>query len=83
METPEQEGLQHLENIEKELEEIKNRTPNSARAFLNGMLQGSGAVIGSIATVILLGWFLTFFGVIPGLGDIAHYLQNFLKSRGG
>jgi hypothetical protein len=75
----EQKGVEHLRHIEKELEEIKDRTPTSSRAFLNGILQGGGAIVGSIAALILLGWLLSVFGVIPGFSDIAQYLQNVIN----
>jgi hypothetical protein len=75
----EKEGLEHLEHIEGELKEIKKRTPNSYRAFINGILQGAGAIVGGILAVALLGILLSLFGVIPGFGEIAHYIQNIMS----
>ena len=76
----EEEGLRHIEKIEHELGEIKSRTPDSGRAFLNGILSGMGAVVGSIIAVILLGWLLSFFGIIPGLDKVASYLQGVVSN---
>jgi hypothetical protein len=77
----EKKELEHLANIESELEEIKNRTPNARRAFLNGILQGGGAIVGGITAVALIGWALAASGVIPGLGHISQYLQNIVNQQ--
>jgi hypothetical protein len=71
-----EEGLERLENIEGDLEEIKNRTPNQWISFRNGILQGAGAVVGGIIAVLILGWILSIFGLIPGLNVIAHNIQD-------
>ena len=72
----EEEGLKHLEQIELELEEIKERTPNKRKSFLYGLMQGAGILLGGIFALTLLGWALSFFGLIPGFATIAHYLQT-------
>ena len=71
--------LEHLANIESELEEIKRRTPTGLRSLINGMLSGGGAIIGGILAVVLIGWVLAFFGVIPGLTYIAAYIKEALS----
>ena len=71
-----EEGLKHLENIENELEEIKKRTSAQRPPFLYGLLQGAGALVGGILMLSLVGWALSFFGVLPGFGAVATYLQN-------
>jgi ABC-type Fe3+-hydroxamate transport system substrate-binding protein len=76
----EEEGLKHLEQIEQELEEIKNRTPNRGKSFIYGLLQGAGILLGGIFALTLLGWVLSFFGLIPGFADIAHYFQNIVAN---
>ncbi|MFA6408190.1 MAG: hypothetical protein WCW36_01795 [Candidatus Paceibacterota bacterium] len=77
----EEEGLQHLEHIEQELEEIKDRsTPTHSGSFINGVWQGAGALVGSIIALALLGWVLSLFGVIPGLGAIATYMQSIVAA---
>lgn len=72
----EKEGLGHLERIEEELEEIKDRTANSKRAFINGIWQGAGAIVGSIGAILLLGWALGILGLIPGVGEMANSLRG-------
>lgn len=72
----EEEGLETLKDIEEELNELKERTATPTRAFILGIMQGMGAVIGSIAAVVLLGWTLSVFGLIPGLSDVAEYLRT-------
>lgn len=71
-----QSGLEHLKNIEEELGEIKERTSDPKRSLLNGMLSGAGAIVGSIAALIILGWLLSLLGVLPGFGSIAAYLHG-------
>lgn len=79
-ETTEQKGIKHLEQIEGELEEIKNRQPAPGSAFAYGLLQGAGALLGGIFALTLLGWVLSFFGIVPGLGTIAKYLQDIVTA---
>jgi hypothetical protein len=76
IDSPLEEGLERLEHIEEDLEEIKNRTPDHWIAFRNGVLQGAGAIVGGIIAIILLGWILSLFGLIPGLGTIVHSIQD-------
>ncbi len=66
-----EEGPKHLEQIKNELEEIKERTSAQRPPFLYGLLQGAGALVGGILMLALLGWMLSFFGVIPGFATIA------------
>ncbi len=72
----EREGIEHLERIEDKLDEIKEREPNHRTSFINGIWQGAGALIGGVIALSLLGWILSAVGIIPGLGDIAHALQE-------
>ncbi len=85
MDTPQQDnaqdkaiesGLEHLERIETELEEIKERTADPKRSLLNGMLSGAGAIVGSIVSLVLLGLALSLLGFIPGLGEMTNYLHT-------
>ena len=70
------EGIEHLEHIETELEEIKKRTGGTTRAFISGLFQGGGAVVGGVIAIVLIGLILSFLGLIPGLGTVVTYLQN-------
>ena len=78
--TPEQaqvkSGLEHLQKIENELEEIKERTNDPKRSLFNGVLSGAGAILGSIAALIILGWLLSLLGILPGFGSLAVYLHD-------
>jgi len=76
---PEDPEIRQLKQIKRELEEIKDRTANPRRSFVNGILYGAGAFIGGIIAVALLGWLLSFLGVIPGLDVISDYLQSLLS----
>jgi len=76
----EEEAIEHLERIEEDLEEIKERTPDHKMTFLYGILYGVGGILGGVIGLTLLGWILSIFGVIPGFGDIAAYLQNIVSN---
>jgi hypothetical protein len=67
-------------NVEDLLGEIRENTSNPWwRMLLNGALYGAGAVIGTVLTIVLLGWLLSVFGVIPGFGELAAQLQSALN----
>ena len=72
----EKQGLEHLAQIEEALDEIADNTPSTWRAFLYGVLQGAGAIVGSVIMLSLLGYVLTWFGLFPGFGVITHYMQD-------
>lgn len=72
----EREGLQHLANIEEELEEIKRRTPSPRRAFWNGVLQGGGAFLGGIVAIIAIGGVIWLFGFTGFAPETTAYLQG-------
>jgi hypothetical protein len=73
---PVQSGLDHLAKIEAELEEIKDRTADPKRSLFNGILSGAGAILGSIAALIILGWILSLLGIFPGLNSVSAYLHG-------
>lgn len=75
-----EEALERLENIEEDLEEIKNRTPNRRQAFVYGVWHGAGTLVGGILGLALLGWLLTLFGVLPGLDLLVPYAQRMVDN---
>lgn len=72
----EQEGIEHLEVIEQELKEIKERTGGRWNSLRNGLWQGIGAAVGWVVGLILLGLVLSYSGVIPGFGEIVTYFKG-------
>lgn len=72
----EEKGLEYLKEIEEEVSELKESAPTPKKAFLMGIMQGMGVVLGSIFAVTLLGWVLSLLGFIPGLTDVAVYLSE-------
>lgn len=76
----EEEGLKHLEHIEQELEEIKERTPAPGHTFIYALLQGAGILLGGIFALSIVGWVLSLLGVIPGFGTIAKSLQDIVAA---
>ncbi len=76
----ERKGLRTLARIENELEEIKDRTANPKRTFVNGIIYGAGAFVGGVIAIILLGWALSIAGFIPGAAEIAHVIQETVQS---
>ncbi len=76
------EELEKLTEISNELEEIKHKVaPSRWRVLRNGLYQGAGVVLGGALAVVLIGWLLSFLGVIPGFHDTAEYLQDIVNSR--
>ncbi|MEN9561418.1 MAG: hypothetical protein RIQ56_691 [Candidatus Parcubacteria bacterium] len=74
----ERQGLKDLQDIKEELAEIRD-FGTYPRSFLSGMLHGAGAIMGGIIAIAALGWFLSVLGLIPGFGDIAHYLSGLVE----
>lgn len=72
----EEKGLKQLRRIEKELEEIKDRTGNPKRMFVGGLFYGAGAFFGGIVAIVGVTWLLSFLGVIPGLTEATQYLSG-------
>ncbi len=82
MEPAIEEGLERLETIQEELEEIKQRTANPRRSFTNGIFQGVGVLLGGIFGALALGWILSIMGIVPGFGDLADYLRSLVDNFG-
>jgi hypothetical protein len=71
--------IDKLEEIHAELENIAGLSADTGRWFVRGMLQGAGAIVGSIIMLAVLGWALSAIGLIPGAGEIAHYISGYLS----
>ena len=81
-EKPNQE-VRQLIKIERQIDEIKNRTGDPLRAFVGGILYGAGWIVGGILAIVFLSWILSLMGIIPGFGDIAQYLASVLQTWHG
>jgi hypothetical protein len=66
------------EDIKIDLEEIKHLTGDSKAWFWRGIMQGAGAIVGSIAMLIVLGWVLSILGIIPGVSEISEYIRGYM-----
>ncbi len=76
------EAKQEIQKVEKLLSDIERHTaPRWWQPLFNGALQGAGIVAGTVGSVFLLGWVLSIFGVIPGLGELAQELQAILNAK--
>ncbi len=69
--------VEKLEEIQTDLEDLKHLTGSSQAWFYRGILQGAGAIVGSILMLIFLGWTLSFLGFFPGFSDIAAYISSY------
>ncbi len=75
------EDAPEIKNL-KVLEEIRENTrPVWWRFLLNGALTGAGMVTGTVIAIVLLAWLLSFFGIIPGLEQIAKQMNEVLRTR--
>lgn len=72
----EEREIQELKKITEELHAVNVNTGSSWVAFWRGVLQGGGAVVGSILAIILIGIVLSILGFIPGVRDISAYVAS-------
>ena len=56
-----------LDKLNRTLVGIFHKTESLWRAFVRGVLQGLGSVLGVVLAVLIIGWILNVMGVIPGL----------------
>jgi hypothetical protein len=74
--------IEQLQEIKTDLQDLKHLTGSNKAWFLRGILQGAGAIIGSIAMLILLGWLLSILGVIPGASELSDYIRTYMDKVG-
>ena len=74
----EEKSLEYLANIDDGIDQLNERMPDIPSSFVNGIFQGMGILIGSLFAVTLIGWLLSFLGIIPGLGEFAEYLRGLM-----
>ncbi len=68
--------------IENLLGDIRENTKNSAwKSLYNGLFYGGGVVLGTLCGVVLIGWILSLFGIMPGFEEIAKSTQTMLENR--
>lgn len=73
-----EQDIEQLEEIKTDLQDLKQLTGSSSAWFLRGVLQGAGAIIGSIAMLIALTWLLSVLGVIPGASELSDFIREYL-----
>lgn len=76
----EEKSLEHLASIDEGIDQLNERIPNIPTTFINGIFQGMGILVGSLFAVTLIGWLLSFLGIIPGLGEFAEYLRGVMST---
>jgi predicted lipid-binding transport protein (Tim44 family) len=60
----------------------KRSSTSSARSRIAPPAQsGMGIVIGSLLGLALLGWILSFLGIIPGLDQLANYIRTLMEQK--
>jgi hypothetical protein len=67
--------LEELKDIREDLGVIREST-KPRHAFMRGIFQGVGIVIGSILAITLLGWILGVLGFIPGFDSLEQSLKS-------
>jgi len=68
-----------LEKIDNHLVGIFHKTESLWRAFVRGMLQGIGSIVGIALAILLIGWILNVMGIIPGIQQQAREWQSMWK----
>lgn len=74
------EQRKEVRRVERLLGDIRENTKvHWIKSLMSGMLYGVGVVVGTVVAVALLGWVLSLFDVIPGLGEITYKIQTALQ----
>ncbi len=68
-----------LEKIDNHLVGIFHKTESLWRAFVRGMLQGIGSIVGIALAILVIGWILNVLGIIPGIREQAQEWQSLWK----
>lgn len=71
----EKKQLKELKDIADDLEVLRE-SAHPKHAFLRGLIQGAGAVIGGVLALAFLGWLLGVLGFIPGFDSFEQYLKG-------
>jgi hypothetical protein len=67
--------VRQLKEIKRELKAIESNT-SIGNWFWHGILSGAGWIVGSLIALLIIGWGLSFLGIIPGLNRIVVDLNN-------
>jgi hypothetical protein len=71
-----------LDDVLGELEVLSGKNKRYwFRELLGGLLRGIGFFCGGVLGVLLLGWILSFSGLIPGFRQISNQLKNAWTSQ--
>ncbi len=65
-----------LEKVNRSLVGIFHKTENLWRAFVRGVLQGIGSILGVVIAVAVIGWILNTLGILPGFKKQAVQFQT-------
>ncbi|MBI3231534.1 MAG: hypothetical protein HYZ51_00405 [Candidatus Doudnabacteria bacterium] len=65
-----------LDKINRSLVGIFHKTESLWRAFVKGVLQGLGSILGVALAIVIIGWILNVMGVIPGFKEQAIKFQT-------
>lgn len=68
----------YLEDLNKNLTEIKNRGA-WWKTFLEGVLKGFGSVIGVAVALLAIGWVLNVIGIIPAFQQEAENWRELIE----
>jgi hypothetical protein len=57
----------------------KKLSSGSWKSFLHGILGGVGSIIGAAAAILLIGYLLNIFGIIPAFRNEVRQIQHLLQ----
>ncbi len=73
----------HLENIEKEIFELRKDSTGLRQTMIRGAIYGAGYILGAVLVIVLIGWILNIVGIIPAFTNQVTEFRTALERIGG
>lgn len=73
----------HLENIERELIDLRKGSNGLRSNLTKGIVYGAGYIVGAVLIIIIIGWILNIVGVIPYFSSQVNEFRSALQRIGG
>lgn len=73
-----EETKEELKKLRLAMSPLSMRFGSLWNIFVLGLIQGVGVVVGATILILLISWFVSFLGLIPGLEHLAESIQRLL-----